>query len=129
MNGHDAPGAKLLPGLGALRHDQHAAAVAFALVNPIAAKDRVVEIREAIRCHGAIVAERIRLHNDAVYDHQIEQVIPHALHIENEAEHRQAHIYGHHDELYHHGPCDEAAGEIQQAGEKFKKPNSYKIYY
>jgi len=75
VNGHQVAGEEDLLSLGALRKDQHISPIGGALVHPVTAEHRVVEILKALLHLGSIVAQWICLQCDSQQKAHIEDAI------------------------------------------------------
>jgi len=75
VNGNQVAGEEDLLSLGALREDQHISPIGGALVHPVAAEYRVVEILKALLHLGSIIAKWKSLQCEAQQKAHIEDAI------------------------------------------------------
>jgi len=85
VNGNQVAGKKDLLSLGALREDQHISPIGGALVYPVAAEYRVVELLKAFLHLGSIVAQWICLQCDSQQKAHVEKAIRQGIHIKYQA--------------------------------------------
>jgi len=82
VDGHQVAGEKDLLSLGALRKDQHISPIGGALVYPVAAEYRVVELLKAFLHLGSIITKWESLQSEAQQKAHIKDAIRYGLHIE-----------------------------------------------